>query len=179
MEPVLIAVAALGLLGLLGVALLAKRLGQLESALGRLDRLEEIERRLGDLCAEFDRKELNTRLQAKMTEVTEANRRLAHAVDEVRLEVKELVDSSTQRQVALEASEADEPSSMAEVVRSHLQADGFDEVHILSDLTHLQGRSGRVVFEARRTGVMHKGHVNLKDGHVQDENVRAAYSAFP
>jgi DNA integrity scanning protein DisA with diadenylate cyclase activity len=179
MEPVLIAIGALGLLGLLGVLLIAKRVGRVEQALGRLDRLEEIDRRLGDLSAEFDRKELNSLLQAKMTEVTEANRRLVHSVDELRQDLQEIKDAD--RQVGLQPVSVvgDEPPAMDVVVRDHLEADGYTDIQVLSDLTHLNGNSGRLVFEARRAGVMHKGHVNLKDGRVTDENVRAAYSAFP
>ena len=80
----------------------------------------------------------------------------------------------------LEASgPAAEPADIAHRVREHLQEQGFDSVQILSDLTRLEGRDGRVVFEARRHGAMHKGHVGLRDGAVVDEAVRAAYSAFP
>lgn len=179
MEPVLIAIGALGLLGLLGVVLLAKRIARVEAGQGHLDRLEEIERRLGDLSAEFDRKELNTQLQSKMTEITEANRRLVHAVGELRKDLQELKDASAASVSQPSSPEGDKPQSMEAVVCGHLTADGYTDIQLLSDLTQLNGRSGRVVFEARRTGVMHKGHVNLKDGRVVDENVRAAYSAFP
>lgn len=179
MELVLIAIGALGLLGLMGVLLLAKRLGGLQGLLSPLDRLDEIERRLGDLSAEFDRKELNTLLQVKMTEVTEANRRLLHSVGELRLEVQEIKDATAQRGGALRSGEGGESPSLDVIVRSHLASNGFTEVQLLSDLASLHDQTGRVVFEARRAGVMHKGHVNLLEGRVVDENVRAAYSAFP
>ncbi len=179
MEPVLIAVLGLGLLGLLGVSLLAKRIGRVEEALGKLGRLDDLERRLGDLASEFDRKELNTLLQAKITEMTDANRRLAHAVGELRDDLQELRDQANLRVATPAAPAAEHEPSLGDLVRTHLASDGYTDVRVLSDLTRLQGRSGRVVFEARRSGVMHKGHVNLKDGLVVDESVRAAYSAFP
>jgi len=180
MEPVLLAIGGLGLLGLSGVLLLAKRLSRIDSALRRLDMLEELDRRLGDLSAEFDRKELNTQLQAKMTEMTEANRRLTHALGEMRQDLQALKESNERPPEEAEGAAARvEAPDAGTVVRNHLRATGYENVQILSDLNSLQGRSGRVVFEARRAGVMHKGHVRLKDGLVVDENVRAAYSAFP
>jgi hypothetical protein len=179
MEPVLIAIGGLGLLGLLGVVLLAKRIARLDVHLARLERLDEIDRRLRDLSAEFDRKELNSQLQSKMTEVTEANRRLAHALGQVRDEVAALRDNLRGAADQPSATPAGGPADVNQLVRGHLSGTGFEDVHILSDLNRLEGRSGRVVFEGRRGGVMHKGHVNLKDGLVVDENVRAAYAAFP
>jgi hypothetical protein len=180
MEPVLLAIGGLGLLGLSGVLLLAKRLTRIDVALRRLDALEELDRRLRDLSAEFDRKELNTLLQAKMTEMTEANRRLTHAMGEMRQDLLEMKEAKERvASVGEQASSQQKLPDAGEVVRTHLRGTGYDDVQILSDLNSLQGRSGRVVFEARRTGVMHKGHVRLKDGVVVDENVRAAYSAFP
>ena len=77
-----------------------------------------------------------------------------------------------------QAAEAPEPD-VSQAVREHLLERGFDEVHILADLNRLEGRSGRVVFEGRRHGVMHKGHVSVQDGAVVDLSERAAYSAFP
>jgi hypothetical protein len=46
-------------------------------------------------------------------------------------------------------------------------------------LESLSELSGRVLFEARRRGVIHKGHVLLAAGRVQSESVQSAYAAFP
>ena len=50
---------------------------------------------------------------------------------------------------------------------------------MLTDLSTLEGGTGRAVFEAHRDQVMHKGHVRLSGGAVVDTQARAAYTAFP
>jgi len=67
----------------------------------------------------------------------------------------------------------------SDAIREHLARLGFDDVHLLTDLESLPELSGRVVFEARRRGVLHKGYVQLAAGRVQSESVQSAYAAFP
>lgn len=178
-SSVLVAIGLLGLLIIGAVVLLDRRLSALQTELARRDDVAELSRRLRELSAELDRDELSAPLAARITEFAEAERRLFAALAEVRGELSDLRRAAERRAAAEGLPAVPEPPDLGAVVREHLAARGFDRVAILSDLTRLVGREGRVVFEARRDGVMHKGHVGLADGEVVDEDVRAAYSAFP
>ncbi|GJM20381.1 MAG: hypothetical protein DHS20C15_02960 [Planctomycetota bacterium] len=154
-------------------------MGRVEEGLARLDQLDALTERVQQLAHELDRRQLNAPLQAKLTELAETGERSRVAFMEVQERVAELGRLVDARLEAVTDTPAAGPADLAERVREHLRAQGFERVQILSDLTKLDGHDGRVVFEARRNGVMHKGHVGLRDGAVVDESVRAAYSAFP
>ncbi|MCB9899311.1 MAG: hypothetical protein H6825_15000 [Planctomycetes bacterium] len=179
MDPVLVGLAILAALVVGGSLLLVRRLDALDERLGRLDDIDGLARRVQRLAAELDRKELNAQIQTKLTEVGEAERRLGAAVGELRQQIDEL----TERIEAGLSGPGRRPEGLelgaTEIVRRHLEDEGFQSVRVLSDLTRLDGLTGRVVFEATRRGAMHKGHVSLRDGVIDDETIRAAYSAFP
>lgn len=175
----ILAIAGLGLLGLFGFFQVGRRLGRVEEGLARLDQLDTLTERVQQLAHELDRRQLNAPLQAKLTELAEAEERSRVAFLDVQARVAELSKVVDARLEAVADTPPAGPADLAERVRSHLRDQGFERVQILSDLIKLDGHEGRVVFEARRNGVMHKGHVGLRDGAVVDESVRAAYSAFP
>ena len=176
LEILLPCFAVLAALGVGGVMLLDRRLTRVQERLARLDDLETLAERVRGLSTELHRKELNDRVQDKLTEVGEAQRRASAALVELQSQVAELVRGLEQRAEQRAAPPAED---ISERVRRQLDASGFDQVRILSDLGQLSGRSGRVVFEARRDGVVHKGHLSLADGEVVDETSRSAYAAFP
>jgi len=178
MESILIAIGVLALLGLAATFRLERRLGRVEDRLGRLDEIEVLAQRVHGLAAELDRKELNAPLQAKLTEVTEGLRRL-HAVVAELGQAQSDLRAQVEGAVAARPAEAPRPADLAQRVREHLEREGFERIQILSDVTRMQGASGRVVVEARRGGVAHKGHLSVTDGAVVEEHIRAAYSAFP
>jgi hypothetical protein len=160
-----LAVLVLGL-GAIGFGL-SRRLDKLRGELSRLDKLDALEQRLEALAAQVEQSEFSAALQAKLTEFSEANLKLASALAELR-----------QRIPAPKLSKAP-GGNPVDVVREHLDRLGFEEVHLLTDLESLPELSGRVVFEARRRGVLHKGFVELAAGCVQSESVQSAYAAFP
>ena len=135
--------------------------------LARLDKLDALEKRVEALTAQLEQSEFGSTLQARLTEFTEANLRLAAALAELR------------QRLPAGKSFKPPPATPADSIREHLARLGFDEVHVLTDLESLPELSGRVLFEARRRGVIHKGHVQLAAGRVQSESVQAAYAAFP
>ena len=163
-----VALLALGLL-LLGLGLLFRKVEAVRSQLAPLAELAELRRRLELLAAQVEQREFSSALQAKLTEFTEAHSRLAAAVRELEQRLP----------VGAPARGKAPPADLGELVRRHLVEDGFEGITILTDLRELSGRSGRVAFEARRRGVMHKGHALLQDGEVVDETLHAAYSTFP
>jgi outer membrane murein-binding lipoprotein Lpp len=172
MEPVLIALAVLAALMTGGVVLLARRLSGLEQRLERLDDLDKLSQRVQRLAGELDRKELNAHLQAKLTEIAESDRRLRAALSELTRKVADLEPQHD--------AEHDRPAQGPEdIAREHLERMGYRRVRLLSDLGSLNGRSGKVVFEATRDGAAHKGQVVVEDGVARDVNARSAYSAFP
>lgn len=167
MDPLLATMAVLVLgLGVVGFGL-SRRLDRLRAELSRLDKLDALGQRLEALASQVEQSEFSAALQAKLTEFSEANLKLASALAELR-----------QRIPAAKLTKA-HGGNPADTVREHLARLGFEEVHLLTDLESLPELSGRVVFEARRRGVLHKGYVELAAGRVQSESVQSAYAAFP
>ncbi|HVQ25292.1 MAG TPA: hypothetical protein VMV01_08940 [Planctomycetota bacterium] len=167
MDPLLAALALLVLgLGFIGFGL-SRRLDRVRADLARLDKLDALEKRVEALTAQLEQSDFGATLQSRLAEFTEANLRLAAALAELR-----------QRLPAGKAFKPP-PSTPSDAIREHLARLGFDDVHLLTDLESLPELSGRVVFEARRRGVLHKGYVQLAAGRVQSESVQSAYAAFP
>lgn len=156
-----------------GIAVLAwltqRRLSRVATALELLDQLPLMAERLDALSERVERREFSAALSTKLTEVRESHDRLSAAV------------AAMAERVGGEAalSEDEGGDDLAARVRRHLQRQGYDPIHIITNMDELKGLSGRVVFEARRLGATHKGHLVLEDGEVVDESVRSAYSAFP
>lgn len=173
-----LAIAALGLLVLFGFFQAGRRLARVEERLGDLGKLDGFAERIQQISHELDSSQLNAPLQAKLTELAEAEERGRTALLELQQRLVELTRVVDSRLEAVGPAAVD-AEGVAQRVRTHLIDRGYERVQILSDLTRLDGRDGRVVFEARRHGAMHKGAVDLRDGAVVDEAVRAAYSAFP
>ena len=172
MEAVVIALAVLAALMTGGVVLIARRLSSLELRLERLDDLDKLGQRVQRLAGELDRKELNAHLQAKLTEISESDRRLRAALSELTRKVADL-------EPAPEGDAARPAVGPEDLAREHLASLGYERVRLLSDLGSLSGRSGKVVFEASRGGAAHKGQVVVDEGVVRDVTTRSAYSAFP
>lgn len=178
---VLVVVAALAWL----VLRLSTRIDRLEQRLAALEPLSELPVAVGAAVDEIQRRDVHEGLRAQMADLAEAQVRLAGVVDELsgRVErhgklVRDLAASARERP-ATEAPALPEPEDVSVIVARHLADRGFEAVRLLTESTRLEGRSGTVAFEARRDGVMHKGHVVVEDGRVRRESVRAAYSAFP
>ncbi|HZL99982.1 MAG TPA: hypothetical protein VFD43_06995, partial [Planctomycetota bacterium] len=84
MDPLLATMALLVLgLGLVGFGLV-RRLDRLRSDLARLDKLDALEQRLDALAARVEQGELGAGLQERLTELNEANLRLAASLAELR-----------------------------------------------------------------------------------------------
>lgn len=167
MDPLLAALALLVLaFGVVGFGFV-RRLERLRGELARLDKLDVLEQKLAALTAQVEQGELSVALQAKLAEFTEADRKLTGALAELR-----------QRLPTPRLTKA-HGGNPADTVREHLSRLGFDELHLLTDFETLPELSGRVVFEARRRGVLHKGFVELAAGRVLSESVQSAYAAFP
>ncbi len=166
----ILAIAALVLLGLglLGFVLV-RRLDRLEGRLQRLAALDALVLRVEDLAAHVEQRQIGGALAARLTEFGEEHARLTAAVRDLEQRLPAPGGARTRSP----------PPDLGERVRRQLGERGFETVTLLTDLTTLAERSGRVTFEARRRGVMHKGHVVLRDGEVVDAAHRAAYSAFP
>ncbi|MHC4846373.1 MAG: hypothetical protein ACYTCU_09450 [Planctomycetota bacterium] len=170
LDAVLILAGVLAL-GIVVLALITqRRLSKVQSALEVLEQLPVMAERLDVLGERVERREFSAALSAKLTEVSESHARLEAAVAELAQHVSGEADDE---------AEEDDTGDLAAVVRRHLARQGFDPIRILTDLGSLDGGSGRVVFEARRLGATHKGHLVLEDGEVVGEEMRSAYSAFP
>jgi len=169
MQGLVIAVVLLAL-GLVVLAVgLFRRLERVRGALSGLDELAAVRQRLDALQAQVERTEFSAALQAKLTEFSEENSRLTSAVRDLERRLPQVAPGRGRQP----------PTDLGELVRRHLVGLGFEGITILTDLRELAGPSGRVSFEARRRGVMHKGHALLKDGEVVDETLHAAYATFP
>ncbi len=169
MQALLIFVLVLVLLLVVAAALLLRRVQGLESRLAPLARLDDLDKQLQLLGGLIERREFSVALQAKLTEFGETQARLTAALAELQAAV-----------TAAPVAHATLPSGdLLGLVREHLVEQRFEAVHLLTDAGQLEGRSGHVAFEARRDGVLHKGHAVLLDGAVVEDHVRSAWSTFP
>jgi hypothetical protein len=168
MDPLLVAAAVL-VFGLAAAGYgLSRRLEALRQRLELLDRLAVLEQRLDQLISQVERREFSAALSAKLTEFTEGHARLAAAVAELR-----------QQRVERRATPATPGTDPGSIVHAHLERLGFEDVHLLTDPVSLVDGAGRIVFEARRRGVQHKGHLDLAGGKIVHESIQSAYSTFP
>jgi len=169
MQTLLIIVLALVLLLVAAALLLLRRLEALGARLAPLSRLADVDARVAALAGQVERREFSVALQAKLTELAESQARLAAAV----AGLQEGLAAAPSARAALPDGD------LLGIVREHLVAQGFAGVCLLTDAGQLAGRSGRVAFEARRDGVLHKGHTQLQDGEIVDDTIRAAWATFP
>ncbi|RKY22204.1 MAG: hypothetical protein DRQ55_01865 [Planctomycetota bacterium] len=175
-EVLLICFAVLAALSVGGVVLLDRRLQQLSERLEPLEQLAGLSERVRGLSTELHRKELNERLAQHLHELADAQSRVTAALSELQQQVSDVSRSLERSAQAAAVAPAD---ALSDRVRRHLAAQGYEQVTLLSDLSAIKGGSGRVVFEARRDGVVHKGQLSLAEGEIVDAVVRSAYSAFP
>ncbi len=154
---------------------LLRRMSELGLELESLEELEEIRSSLAELTSEVQRRDLHEQLRARLTEMTESHRRLAAGFTRLEETVRDQAAASA---VPAAAAESVDTQPAALVIR-HLTRQGFASVQVLTELSRIEGRSGRVAFEARKGGVMHKGHALVEDGRVVDQKLQSAYSAFP
>ena len=168
MDPLLATLAVLVLaLAVVGYGF-SRRLDRMRGELVRLDKLEALEQRVAALATQLEQSERGSALQARLSEFAEANLKLASGLAELR------------QRLPVGGKPARAPATHpADAVREHLARIGFDDVHVLTDLETLPAQTGRVVFEARRRGVVHKGYVELSAGKVLAESAQSAYAAFP
>jgi len=168
---------ALAILFVGAVLVLDRRLGRIQRDLDRFDELAGLPKRVVNLAGQLDRTAISGQLEAKLTEFAEAERRMVSSLAELTHEVSEMRRAA--ERWSAERPPDPPPTDVGSVVRDHLSGRGFDEVRLVTDLATLQGNSGRIVFEALKQGVMHKGNVQLNDGRVVDESWQANYSTFP
>lgn len=183
---VLVAIAVLTALA--GVAWLvvrlAARVGRVEERLAALDELATLPDAVRTAVDELERRDLHEALRERLGEVAESHARLAGVVDDlagrIERQGKLLRDlGATLREARAPSADAPALEDVSATVARHLSGRGYEAVRLLTEGSRLDGRSGTVAFEARRDGVMHKGHVVVADGVVRKESVRSAYSAFP
>ncbi len=165
------------------VVRLSARVRALEASVDSLLPLAELPASIEALAADLQGRDLHERLRAQLAESAEAQVRLAGRVDDLGGRIDQqgkLVRDWGATLQAAASKGADVPLEDISIVAArHLRERGFEAVRLLTERSHVEGRSGSLAFEARRDGVMHKGHVVLADGVVRKESVRAAYSAFP
>jgi hypothetical protein len=169
METLLVLVLVLVLLLAVAAVLLLRRLEGMDARLATLARLDALDKQLQSLAGQFERREFSVALQAKLTEFAEGQARLAAAVTGL----QEALAAVPHAPAAAPAGD------LLGMVREHLVAQHYEGVRLLTDAAQLAGRSGRVVFEARRDGVLHKGLAVVADGEVVEDSARGAWSAFP
>ena len=155
---------------------LLRRVSDMGEDLEALEELEEMRGAVSELATEVQRRDLHEQLRSRLTEVTESHRRLSAGFTRLEEAVRE--QAAAAAEPAAPAAPVEETDPTALVIR-HLTHQGFERVQVLTELSRIEGRSGRVAFEARKGGVMHKGHASVDDGRVVEEKWQSAYSAFP
>jgi hypothetical protein len=131
---------------------------------------------------------LNERLQA-LTDGLEALG--LRTVEERLLEIQEVLESirdGLQRPLpaasgptAVEPSEASlRRSSLIDIVEAKLYNLGYGKVSVVTDLTGVDSQEPtRIVVEAERNGVAHKGYLVIHGSAVTELEMQPSYTSFP
>ncbi|MDF1799675.1 MAG: hypothetical protein P1V81_10900 [Planctomycetota bacterium] len=184
--------AALVLVTAIGIVLLWLQGRRTEERLGSLGRLAQLER-----LVELQEAEAKARVERGEID----GRRLEHVLVEVRDGIKRLdqtlmtfVENQAGHVEALLAAGTTtagaEPSNpgrnrqpaLAERVVNRLLALGFEGIQIVPDRAELERifeEDGDLLVEVRRDGALYKGRVEIRDGVIQDVQLRPFYSLFP
>lgn len=160
----------------IGVWVLVGRARELGGLAGRPDALEELVGHVRRIAAERDDIDLR-RIEHALVDLRDGQRRLADAfLRTVEVEARERLNGGA-------ATAGDR--TLAERVTDRLLSLGFDEVRIVTDSAELcaiadsDPAEGSVLVEARLSGVLHKGRVQVRDGRIVDQELRSAHSIFP
>jgi hypothetical protein len=158
-----------------GVWMLLARVKELGRLADRLAVLDEIKTTLARVAREREDLDL---------------RRIEHVLIELRDGQKRLEDTLLRasqfgaKPSELSTPRATEAAGLSERIVQRLLAHGFERVQVvptLAELEQLFDAEGahEVLVEARRNGVMCKGHVLVRDGVVVEVELKPAYSMFP
>lgn len=148
-----------------------RRLGPVAGLGDVTERLEELRDRVESIASQVEQSGVHEELRGRLTEFTEAHRRMEATVTRLVQEVHAVRP--------LDESSDGPPENLQGYAVRHLEEAGYQKVQILEDLGEVEGLSGKVAFEAVRKGVMHKGHLMMREGVVTEENIQPVYSAFP
>jgi hypothetical protein len=176
--------------GVAGLWVLALRARGLERLAPRLDALEEIRAALARLSSQREDLDLR-RIAHVLIELRDGQRRLEDAL---------LRSAQTARPASapdlLPAAAREGGAAIAERVVNRLLAMGYEHVQLVTagdDLERLARgepagngagdpaapRSGEVLVEARRAGVLCKGRVLVRAGALAEVQMQPAYNVFP
>ena len=160
-----------------GVWALVVHVRQLRDLARRVERLDDLDLKLGRLVAERDDLDLR-RLEHVLIDMREGQRRLEEAL--LRSAERSLAPGASASSTELVASPSAE--AVGERVVNRLLVMGYDEVQVITraeKLLELMHKDGEVLVEARRDGVLYKGRVLLRGGRLSDVELNPAYSIFP
>jgi len=159
--------------GAFGVWSVVARLRELEKLSARFEALDEIRSGLQSLVR--DRGDLDLRrLEHVLIEIRDGQRRLEDAL----LRATQAPANPSAAENGVATSEA------TQRVIARLLAHGYERVQIVPSSAELDalfsaGGVHEVLVEARRSGVLCKGRVLIRDGSVTDVELSPAYSMFP
>ena len=177
----------------LGVYQLSRALRHLHALERRLGKLELLERIDTSLVRALDEPrepiiELDLQpLEEALRLLREEQRRHAERV----LESLEGVRESLARSLTAPRSEAPapvvveskaQPEGLIDRVVNRLLAQGYEQIELVTPTEELDGvfeSGGEVRVEARRDGAPHKGRVIVREGRIEDVQLRSSYETFP
>jgi hypothetical protein len=179
--------AALLALAACSVALLAavvaclwfalKRLARLESALGRLDKLDGIHAAFERMQEERGGLDLR-RLEHVLIDIRDGQKR----VEDRMLAVLERSAGGARGAGALQPVTAESGAALADRIVSRMLALGYEREQLVTPteaIGAMVAGDGEVTVEARREGAACKGRIVVKRGAIVDVQLQSAYTAFP
>lgn len=171
---VCVAILAAAVAAAVGVWALIGRLQGLREDTRRLGALERLSEDLGRLSSEREDLDLR-RIEHVLVDLRDAQVRLEEAL----LRTLETRAPTTERAVLLPHAGT---QSLAERVVNRLLSLGFDQVQLVTPLEAIQDLAeadGSVVVEAKKSGVLHKGRVLVREGRLAEVEVQPSYEIFP
>ena len=164
---------AMATAGALGAWAVARRLDRLRGALGALGTLEELQRTLARWLGERDDLDLR-RIEHLLIDLRDGSRRLEELL--LRHEERRVGGPSGEALVALSGA------GLGERVVTRLVALGYERIELVTPHQELEAfgsAGGDILVEARREGVLCKGRVRIRGGHIEAVQLQPAFPIFP
>jgi hypothetical protein len=162
---------------------LVSRQRTVESRLGRLDRLDEIQRQVTRLADAGGDLELR-RLEHVLIDIRDGQKRL----EERLLQLAESARQQAAREPAEDPTrrepERNPGAHLSERILNRLLAMGYERIQLLASLEELaalvaEGGDGDVQVEARRAGAVCKGRVAIRRGSIAGVELTGSHAMFP
>lgn len=152
--------------------ILYSRLGRYEAYLRDLQGIKTLNDRLGDLVDGLE--------GLKTRRVEDQIHQIQETLEQIRVGLERQAGRAPVVQEIVQRAAPVPILSLQDVVESKLYNMGYQQVHIVSDLSEANSEEPlRIIVEARKDGTIHKGHLVLNGQSVTELDIQPVFGSFP